>query len=81
MILGPLSAADNSADLWEWNSQGVTGTVLDSENGGFNWSSNGASATLGAFDITSTPEPATWPALIGLASVCLWQRLRKRSAA
>ena len=84
MILGPLSISDNSDNAWYWNNQGVNGLSLLSTNTqqGGAWISYGTGNPLGAFDITSTtstPEPATWPMLLGLAGAGLWQRLRKRS--
>lgn len=79
MVIGPLSLSDSSETVWNGNSQGVTGLGLYSSDGGTTWNSNGAGSTLGAFDITSTPEPVTCPILLGLAGAGLWQRLRKRS--
>ena len=84
MILGPLSISDYSDNAWYWNNQGVDGLILRSTNtqAGGAWMSYGTGNPLGAFDVTSnasTPEPATWPMLLGLAGAGLWQRLRKRS--
>lgn len=64
MILGPLSLSDGSWNVWLPNTVGVTGLDLYSNDGGSPWSSNGGSATLGAFDIisgatNSVPEPRT----------------------
>jgi hypothetical protein len=81
MFLGPLSAADNSDNEWHSNNQGVTGLTRQSVNGG--WAVTTGNS-LGAFDVTSdaaTPEPATWPMLLGLAGMGLWRRFRRRSAA
>ena len=80
MILGPLSTADDSNTPWIANNQGTTGLDLYSNNGGSTWTSNGI-GNLGAFDVTSTPEPTTWPILLGLAGLGLWRGFRMRSAA
>ncbi|MGO9229047.1 MAG: choice-of-anchor R domain-containing protein [Bryobacteraceae bacterium] len=83
MVLGPLSPSDDSFNGWEVNSQGVTGVLLYSFDGGATWGSEGPGQELEAFDVTSnpTPEPATCPMLLALAGAALWWRFRKRSAA
>jgi hypothetical protein len=62
MILGPLSNSDSSSNVWISNNQSVTGVVLDSNDAGSTWFSQGAGSVLGGFDVLSaatTPEPGT----------------------
>jgi hypothetical protein len=82
MVLGPLSGSDNSFNVWDWSNQVGSGTILVSANGGSTWTGDGPG--LGAFDVTSngssTPEPTTWPLLIGLGGGGFW-RFRKHPVA
>lgn len=80
MVLGPLSLSDDSNNVWNANNQNVVGSELYSTDGGSTWLGGGI-GSISAFDVTSTPEPTTWPMLLGLAGAGLWQRFRNRSAA
>jgi hypothetical protein len=79
MILGPLGLSDSSDNVWNANNQNVPSQELYSIDGGSTWLGGGV-GLVSAFDITSTPEPATGPILLGLAGLGLWRGFRKRSA-
>ena len=70
MVLFP--GGSTSDDGWMWNNQGVSALHLYSQNGGTTWNSNG-SETLGAFDVLSTPEPAT-TLLLAIGLLCILVR-------
>jgi hypothetical protein len=57
LVLAPVSLSDSSTNTWAYNSLGVNATYYDSTNGGASWIFGFGPAT--AFDILSTPEPAT----------------------
>ena len=80
LVLAPVSLTDSSFNAIALNSIGATGVVLVSENGGSSWISD-YSGPATAFDILSTPEPATSILIgFGLAALLLLLRVRQSGA-
>ena len=81
LVLGPLSTADASFEVFAANTQGVSSLELFSTDGGSTWSSNGGEF-IGAFDVigAATPEPGYVLLVgIGVAGIMVARRRRSRS--
>jgi len=85
LVLGPLSATDDSNNDFPFNVLGVTGDAQFSTDGGATWRDHGADSELGAFDIlgnaetVSTPEPGQLPLLLfGIGLVSLLAASRRK---
>jgi hypothetical protein len=51
MVVGPMVPSSPTYELWNYNSVGMTGPELTSNDGGITWTNNG-NVTLGAFKIS-----------------------------
>jgi hypothetical protein len=82
LFFSPVSTSDDSWNVWNWNSTGLSTLDLYSTDGGVTWISNNTQPT-GAFDILGSaiviPEPGSLLLLgIGLAGIFAFRRRSSR---